>query len=517
MAQIFYESYYGIAPLFGDYIQHYQVKGAKWYKRRYQNEDGSLTPLGRKHYGVGEPRDKVKTDKGLARDGSWQGSKRNPDRDPSDKERQKKIMAMLADGASNAEIKLATGVDLGRATNRIIDASLTGSRSLTKEVSSALQKVGNVKQPRESIADKARQFSKDLEEGKRSAIRDKLDKKEAKAAEKAAKAAVKEALRKAKEDKKIQDIIRRADPKEVQKYLTKLNTKQLEEIKQRMDLKKGISELKSQSLEERKKQAAAEVEITKSRIEEKRAKREAIGEGISGALNLAKKVGTEIAETARQLKSESTDSKINLNQKLKSLVESKDSLAAAKHNYDINEEKRADEKAARKEEREGKVTNEARALAKEARSLTVEYAKKLAKEYGDQTLERIRKDPNLASNPERAFNELRSGIHRRMSGKGVPKDSYEEPERASSSNDNNKGKGTQQQQPKQNNNGGNGNQQQQPKQQQQQPKPSNNNPSSSNSQPSSSNSSNQPKADSGGTATRTVSGLLDKFRKIRKK
>lgn len=44
-----------------DYLEHYQVKGAKHGVRRYQNRDGSLTPLGREHYGVGDPRRKGST------------------------------------------------------------------------------------------------------------------------------------------------------------------------------------------------------------------------------------------------------------------------------------------------------------------------------------------------------------------------------------------------------------------------------------------------------------------------
>ena len=39
-----------------NYLMHYQVKGAKHGVRRYQNEDGSLTPLGRIHYGIGQAR-----------------------------------------------------------------------------------------------------------------------------------------------------------------------------------------------------------------------------------------------------------------------------------------------------------------------------------------------------------------------------------------------------------------------------------------------------------------------------
>lgn len=38
-------------------LYHYQVKGAKHGVRRYQNPDGSLTPLGREHYGVGPARE----------------------------------------------------------------------------------------------------------------------------------------------------------------------------------------------------------------------------------------------------------------------------------------------------------------------------------------------------------------------------------------------------------------------------------------------------------------------------
>lgn len=41
------------------YLEHFQVKGAKHGVRRYQNKDGSLTPLGRIHYGVGKARDAV--------------------------------------------------------------------------------------------------------------------------------------------------------------------------------------------------------------------------------------------------------------------------------------------------------------------------------------------------------------------------------------------------------------------------------------------------------------------------
>ena len=40
----------------GHYLMHYRTKGSKNGVRLYQNPDGTLTPLGREHYGVGENR-----------------------------------------------------------------------------------------------------------------------------------------------------------------------------------------------------------------------------------------------------------------------------------------------------------------------------------------------------------------------------------------------------------------------------------------------------------------------------
>ena len=36
-----------------DELYHWGIKGQKWGQRRWQNEDGSLTPAGREHYGYG--------------------------------------------------------------------------------------------------------------------------------------------------------------------------------------------------------------------------------------------------------------------------------------------------------------------------------------------------------------------------------------------------------------------------------------------------------------------------------
>ena len=49
------------------YLEHHGTKGMKWGERRWQNEDGSLTPAGREHYGYGTERGRKAADK-LAKD-----------------------------------------------------------------------------------------------------------------------------------------------------------------------------------------------------------------------------------------------------------------------------------------------------------------------------------------------------------------------------------------------------------------------------------------------------------------
>lgn len=74
--------YISIEPV-SPYLMHYRTKGSPNGVRRYQYLDGSLTPLGRVHYGVGPPRgSKVKTDKDS-------GSKKSGSSSKTTKRRQK--------------------------------------------------------------------------------------------------------------------------------------------------------------------------------------------------------------------------------------------------------------------------------------------------------------------------------------------------------------------------------------------------------------------------------------------
>lgn len=50
-----------------DELRHWGIPGQRWGNRRFQNEDGSLTPEGKERYGVGEARSKANAQKAKAK------------------------------------------------------------------------------------------------------------------------------------------------------------------------------------------------------------------------------------------------------------------------------------------------------------------------------------------------------------------------------------------------------------------------------------------------------------------
>lgn len=66
-----------IDEIFGNYLEHHGVKGMKWGQRRYQNPDGTLTDLGKKHYQTDSD-----TPEGLERERVAKGTKDILDKTP---------------------------------------------------------------------------------------------------------------------------------------------------------------------------------------------------------------------------------------------------------------------------------------------------------------------------------------------------------------------------------------------------------------------------------------------------
>ncbi len=105
-------------------LYHHGIKGQKHGQRRYQNADGSLTPLGREHYGVGERRAKAVAGVGTAVAGAGLmnagllGIKR-----ASTKE------------AINYYNKATTVAGLAKATGTLSEGSVAGAKSFaTQEI-----------------------------------------------------------------------------------------------------------------------------------------------------------------------------------------------------------------------------------------------------------------------------------------------------------------------------------------------------------------------------------------------
>lgn len=81
-----------------DYLAHSGTKGMRWGQRRYQNYDGSLTPEGRKRYGIGESRETKRAKKQVekakakaAKERAKNNSKKKADIQKAQEEKQKRM------------------------------------------------------------------------------------------------------------------------------------------------------------------------------------------------------------------------------------------------------------------------------------------------------------------------------------------------------------------------------------------------------------------------------------------
>lgn len=118
-------------------LMHSGSPGMKWYVRRFQNYDGSLTPEGRKRYGVGDPRQpaKEKEKKKTWKEKRAEKKKAKQRKEALDKARQAKAAKAAeakrqAEMAANKERVLRSGTATevmkyqGQLTNQELNAAL---------------------------------------------------------------------------------------------------------------------------------------------------------------------------------------------------------------------------------------------------------------------------------------------------------------------------------------------------------------------------------------------------------
>lgn len=147
-----------------DYLCHHGVKDQKWGVRRYQEKDGSLTPLGRIHWGIGpERKAAIKKKFTLAKDNvkklALKAKTKHEENLKLRKEKQEQSIAnkkaKLLSKGDPAEIHknraLFSDAELDQAMNRI--KKIQDLKSMDPKQREAMQKLQQTQQNRQTVKD----------------------------------------------------------------------------------------------------------------------------------------------------------------------------------------------------------------------------------------------------------------------------------------------------------------------------------------------------------------------------
>lgn len=189
-----YNYVYVDGVVFGDELEHHGIKGQKWFHRRWQNKDGSLTPAGKKRYAKLEKREAKLQKKKEAIAGKGKDNKGDSvDKPHSDYKK------------ARGNVKKMSDKEVQAASQRLENEKKIKNnlKELDKKKEGAIER--NLKKYRDKAIDDASAYLYNKAKSKLSAAIDASDKKK-KEAENAAKAAEEEKIVQEKKEQFARDV-----------------------------------------------------------------------------------------------------------------------------------------------------------------------------------------------------------------------------------------------------------------------------------------------------------------------